>query len=375
LLVGCGGSGATSSPDQPVTIAVQPLSQTVPIGEIATFSVTVTGTPPLRYQWSENGVAIAGATSATYTTPAVDLAPGGSAAIGSFEVTVSDEVNQVTSNAATLTAGPRSPKPGDFRYLLLEQVSVPNFWPKYGFGAGFLGITTESITNAVGTPLTLGQGQVSGNECLWEFNWYGLPPGSPNLAMYYEIGWTGAPGDPTISSYLQSVAAPNVVIDSMDIQSSCVGVAWVQTAQAGGFDQRLEIIPSGVDQLTQIQAQAALDGTQSRVVTAVSFDTSGNAYLLSYGWTGDTTSAYEAQAHLIPASEVASTATTLGGEGYFISAFGGNSTSGYMLIGTRVQGDTLPRPINQATSSPNSPNPTLVLWLEDPSQFATVWEQ
>jgi hypothetical protein len=161
----------------------------------------------------------------------------------------------------------------------------------------------------------------------------------------------------------------------MDIQSSCVGVAWVQTAQAGGFDQRLEIIPSGVDQLTQIQAQAALDGTQSRVVTAVSFDTSGNAYLLSYGWTGDTTSAYEAQAHLIPASEVASTATTLGGEGYFISAFGGNSTSGYMLIGTRVQGDTLPRPINQATSSPNSPNPTLVLWLEDPSQFATVWEQ
>lgn len=374
-LVGCGRTVATSSSDHAVTITVQPLSQIVPIGETATFAVTATGATPLHYQWSKNGVAIVGATSATYTTPAVEWVPGGSAAIGSFEVTVSNEVSQVTSNIATLTAGPRSPKPGDLRYLLLEQVSVPNFWPKYGGSANFLGITTESISNAVGTPLVLGQGQVSGGECLWEFNWYGLPPGSPSLAMYYQVGWTWAPGDPTISSYLQSVAASNAVINSMDIQSSCVGVAWVQTAQAGGFDQRLETIPSGAGQLTQLQAQATQDGAASRVITAVSFDTSGNAYLLSYGWTGDTTTAYEAQASVVSASQVTSTATELAGEGYFISAFGGNSTSGYLLIGTRVKGDTLPRPINKEIGSSNSPNPTLVIWLQDPSGVAEVWEQ
>ena len=375
LVVGCGGGGVTASPNQAVAIAVQPLSETVPVGEAATFSVSATGTSPLRYQWSENGVAIAGATGATYTTPAVQLAPGGSAAIGSFEVRVSNEVNQVTSNAATLTAGPRSPKPGDLRYLLLEQVNVPNFWPKYGIGAGFVGITTESITNAVGTPLVLGQGQVSGNECLWEFNWYGLPPGSPSLAMYYEVGWTWAPGDPTISSYLQSVAAPDIVIDSMDIQSSCVGLSWVQTAQAGGFDQRLETVPSGTDQQPQIQALAVQDGLEKRVITAVSFDTSGNTYLVSYGWTGDTTTSYEAQTYVAPASEVTSTATMLANEGYFISAFGGNPTSGYLLVGTRVKGDTLPRPINQQIGSAESPNPTLVVWLQDPSGVAEVWEQ
>jgi hypothetical protein len=39
----------------------------------------------------------------------------------------------------------------------------------------------------------------------------------------------------------------------------------------------------------------------------------------------------------------------MAGEGYIISAFGGNDTNGYMLIGMRVQGDTLPRPIEGAT--------------------------
>jgi hypothetical protein len=353
------------------------MSQTVPIGETATFSVTATGASPLSYQWSENGVAIAGATGASYTTPAVALGSSGSTSIGSFEVTVSDAVNKVTSNDVTLTAGPRSPKAGDLRYLLNQQVDQPGFMTKYGVGANFLGVTEEWISNAVGTPLTLGQGQVSGDGCLWEFNYYSLPPGSPSLAMYYQIGETWAPGDPTTSSYLQSVAAPNVVINSMDIQSSCVGVAWVQTAQAGGFDQRLETIPSGTGQQAQIQALAEMDGTESRVVTAVSFDTSGNAYLLSYGWTGDTKTTYETQVEVVTASQVTSTATTLAGEGYFISAFGGNSTSGYLLIGTRVEGDTLPRLVNKATLSPYPPNPypTLVIWLEDPSAYAEVQEQ
>ena len=54
FLFGCGGKGSTTpSPGQEVAISVQPLSQTVPIGETATFTVTATGTAPLSYQWSE----------------------------------------------------------------------------------------------------------------------------------------------------------------------------------------------------------------------------------------------------------------------------------------------------------------------------------
>jgi hypothetical protein len=36
-------------------------------------------------------------------------------------------------------------------------------------------------------------------------------------------------------------------------------------------------------------------------------------------------------------------AYNLGNTGYFISAFGGNNTDGYLLVGMRVKGDTLPR--------------------------------
>jgi len=40
---------------------------TVNTGQQMAFSATAEGTPPLTWQWSKNGVAIAGATNATYT--------------------------------------------------------------------------------------------------------------------------------------------------------------------------------------------------------------------------------------------------------------------------------------------------------------------
>jgi hypothetical protein len=86
---GCGGvSGSgTPPPSQAVVIATQPRSQTVPLGNTATFTVTATGTAPLSYQWSENGSEIPGATAASYTTLPVALGEGGSTAAGSFQVT------------------------------------------------------------------------------------------------------------------------------------------------------------------------------------------------------------------------------------------------------------------------------------------------
>lgn len=124
-LTGCGSVSYPPPPGAALIIQTQPLSQTVPISQTATFTVAATGTAPLSYQWSENGVAIAGATTASYTTPDVALGANGSTSIGSFEVTVSDPSSSVTSKTATLTAGPRSPKAGDLRYLLSEQVDLP----------------------------------------------------------------------------------------------------------------------------------------------------------------------------------------------------------------------------------------------------------
>src|SRR5215470_8691948 len=77
VLGGCAGfvSGANTNPS-PVAplITTQPTNQTVTAGQPATFSVLATGTAPMSYQWQKNGANIAGATSASYTTPATATA-------------------------------------------------------------------------------------------------------------------------------------------------------------------------------------------------------------------------------------------------------------------------------------------------------------
>ncbi len=81
------------------TITSQPASRTVSEGQTASFSVSASGSSPLSFQWQKNGVNISGATSASYTTPAVTFADNGS----TFRVTVKNAYGSVTSNSATLT--------------------------------------------------------------------------------------------------------------------------------------------------------------------------------------------------------------------------------------------------------------------------------
>src|SRR5438270_380056 len=70
------------------TITTQPASQTVSVGQTATFTVAAAGTAPLSYQWQKNGTAIGAATAASNTTPATTAADNG------------DQFTVVVSNAA-----------------------------------------------------------------------------------------------------------------------------------------------------------------------------------------------------------------------------------------------------------------------------------
>src|SRR5580692_8867313 len=81
------------------TITTQPTSQTVTVGQTATFSVSATGTAPLSYQWQKNSANINGATAASYTTPATVTADNGA----KFDVVVSNSAGSKTSSMATLT--------------------------------------------------------------------------------------------------------------------------------------------------------------------------------------------------------------------------------------------------------------------------------
>ena len=371
LLGGCaqsgGGSQSTSQPPQPVAISTQPASQTVPIGRTATFSVAASGTGPLQYQWSKNGVPISGATSASYTTPVVALSDSGE----TLQVTVSNSVNSVVSAVATLTPGPRAPARGDLRYLLFEQVTAAGLFQDGGEHTDIPGAAGFSINNGIGTPFTLGTNFACypgiEYDCGWGLTVYSLPAGQLPLSMYYESN-----SYPSFVSAVQSVIAPNVVIDSIDLEpaNNEYAIAYVETAQTGGFDYRLEVVPP-----SQLQATVANDGAESRVVTAVSLDANNQANVISYGWTGDTTTVYEAQTFIAAtASGIASEATALADNGYFISAFGGNDTDGYMLIGMRVQGDTMARPIYVTTANPSGSNSANTLPQQNPP-YATevIW--
>lgn len=84
------------------TISAQPAAATVLLGGTATFSVTASGTGTLSYQWFKGGVAIAGATSASYTTPATVKADAGASYTCVVTNAVSGTTVSTSSAAATL---------------------------------------------------------------------------------------------------------------------------------------------------------------------------------------------------------------------------------------------------------------------------------
>ena len=79
-------------------IVTQPTSQTVAAGSDVSFSLVVTGTPPLEYQWQFSGVNLVGATNQTLLLADVDLNDA-----GSYKVVISNALGSVTSQPVVLT--------------------------------------------------------------------------------------------------------------------------------------------------------------------------------------------------------------------------------------------------------------------------------
>ena len=81
------------------SVATQPVSASVAVGQSAAFAVVVTGTGPFTFQWLRNGTAIADATASSYTTPATTLADTGTR----YSVRVTNSKGTVLSSEAILT--------------------------------------------------------------------------------------------------------------------------------------------------------------------------------------------------------------------------------------------------------------------------------
>jgi hypothetical protein len=141
------GATLTVSPPVPPSITAQPVSQTVIVGQTATFSVVATGTAPLSYQWTKNGTSISAAASNSYTTPPTTIFDRGEL----FTVLVGNSGGSATSSAAILAVN----TPGQ----LTPYLSALNFgYVLMGNSSSF----AVSVTNSGGSSLTIVSTTVSG---------------------------------------------------------------------------------------------------------------------------------------------------------------------------------------------------------------------
>ena len=86
----------------PPVIVSGPQSLSIVEGQTATLSVTAAGAATLRYQWKRNGADVAGATSSSYTTPALSVGDSGTR----YSVSVTNALGSITSAEATITVTP-----------------------------------------------------------------------------------------------------------------------------------------------------------------------------------------------------------------------------------------------------------------------------
>jgi len=72
----------------------------IPAGKQVTLTVSAAGTTPFTYQWSKDGVAIAGATSAAYVIPSAATSHA-----GVYTVVVKNAYGTTASDKATINVG------------------------------------------------------------------------------------------------------------------------------------------------------------------------------------------------------------------------------------------------------------------------------
>ncbi|MDW8308060.1 MAG: immunoglobulin domain-containing protein [Verrucomicrobiales bacterium] len=105
----------------PPSILSQPQSLAVNEGQTAIFSVTATGTPPLRFQWFFNtNTPLAGATNATLTLSAVTTNDA-----GAYSVRVTNDYGTALSGFAFLTVLPPSSNTVDFSHVGFAANGMP----------------------------------------------------------------------------------------------------------------------------------------------------------------------------------------------------------------------------------------------------------
>jgi len=193
----------------PTVISTQPASVTVNQGGAATFSVGATGTGPFSYQWRKGGIAISGATSASYT-----IASAQASDAANYYVVVTNVAGSATSATATLAViVPPSItlQPSD---LTVNQGSLAAFSVTAGGTAPFTYQWRKGGVNlTAGTASTLS-----------------IPAAQPSDVGNYDVILTNPAGSVTSNTATLSIITPPVITRPSDLQLTVDGAGFLSAS-------------------------------------------------------------------------------------------------------------------------------------------------
>jgi hypothetical protein len=291
----------------------------------------------MAYQWLWNGTVISGANSSFYTTQTAQPADNGSV----ISVTVTNSQGSVTSQGAVLNVpgAPRAPKVGDLRF---KDVDAFPYGLAYADTTALVYSLEKNYQQATGTPLTVGGiGPTPGGapgSTIWWYAAFKLPANVPARTYCVDGGLLT-----NLATDLEALDVPGTVITSLDLafNNSDYAKSWLTTTATGTFTATRQFVDPSTLQTVATQA-----GTSGQVITALSFDASGKVYVIAYSWDQDPMTEYEANVAFATNDTVEATAQSLAQAGYIITAIGGQTNSNtQLLVGTKVKGDTTPRPV------------------------------
>lgn len=197
----------------PLTIATPPESQTVKLGERASFQVVVSGTEPVTYQWRLNGTDIAGATQSTYI---INSATANHA--GTYTVVAVNAAGSVQSAPATLAVN-----------------QVPAITTQPNDQLAVIGTRAVFAVAATGTAPLSYQWQFNGVNIAGATNaTFDIASVGPASGGRYVATVSNAAGSVTSSSATLTVGVPLALAEQPQSQTVTAGSAAVFSARAVG---------------------------------------------------------------------------------------------------------------------------------------------
>jgi RHS repeat-associated protein len=187
---------------EPPAITLQPVSQAVGLGSNATFTVSATGTPQLRYQWRFNGTDVTGATFTSLTLANVQTSQA-----GSYTVLVTNSFGSILSSNALLAITNATPKvyfvsPTNNQMFPIAPTNILQAAVATNVDGSVI-TNVQFFTNTV----WLGTGTTSSNQA--QFLWQNASPGTYSVTAWATNTY-GASAGATVT---------NVVLNAMPLIS------------------------------------------------------------------------------------------------------------------------------------------------------------